>query len=47
MTFVMNKPTNAHAYCVERFSRPSTTPPAIVNMTDDKLSYMHDCYKKK
>lgn len=38
MTSTTDKPTKAQAYCVERFPKLRTTPPAIANKTDDQLS---------
>lgn len=38
MTFVRDRPANAHAYCDTRFPRPRTKPPAIANSTEGQLS---------
>ncbi|KAJ0545239.1 hypothetical protein HanIR_Chr08g0347741 [Helianthus annuus] len=43
ITSVTDKPTNAHAYCVDRFPRLKTTPPAIANRMLGQLF----CNKKK
>lgn len=42
ITSVTDKPTNAHAYCVERLPRLRTTPPAIANKTLGQLSCINN-----
>jgi hypothetical protein len=38
ITSVTDKPTKAQAYCVDKFPRLRTTPPAIANITEGQLS---------
>jgi hypothetical protein len=40
ITSVTERPTYAQAYCVERFPILRTTPPAIANKTEGKLSFI-------
>lgn len=41
ITSVTDNPTKAQAYCVDRFPRLRTTPPAIANITEDQFSYIN------
>lgn len=40
ITFVTDRPANAHAYCDTRFPRPRASPPAIANSTEGQLSWI-------